>query len=155
MLALRAGQVVSQDAMVDASWGGEPPPTAVRTMQGHVARARRALESVGLVDVLVTRSPGYVLTIPLESVDATTFENGVAAGRGSIAAGDAKRGSSELGEALALWRGDALADCRVGGWAAADAVRLDEERVSALEDRIDADLLLGGHLRLVGELEAL
>ena len=65
------------------------------------------------------------------------------------------RATAELGEALALWRGDALADCRGGGWAAAEAVRLDELRLSTVEDRIDADLMLGQHGVLVGELESL
>ena len=69
--------------------------------------------------------------------------------------GDASRASAELGEALGLWRGDALADCRGGGWAAAEAVRLDELRLSTVEDRIDADLMLGHHGVLVGELESL
>ena len=63
--------------------------------------------------------------------------------------------TAELGEALGLWRGDALADCRGGGWAAAEAVRLDELRLSTVEDRIDADLMLGQHGVLVGELESL
>ena len=65
------------------------------------------------------------------------------------------RAAAELGEALELWRGDALADCRGGGWAAAEAVRLDELRLSTVEDRIDADLMLGQHGVLVGELESL
>ena len=69
--------------------------------------------------------------------------------------GDAMRASAELGEALRLWRGDALADCRGGGWAAAEAVRLDELRLSTVEDRIEADLMLGHHGVLVGELESL
>ena len=118
LLVLRAGEVVSRDALVDALWGEVPPATAVKTLQGHVARVRRSLEAAGLGEVLVTRAPGYVLSVPAGSVDVTGFERHAMVGRGALAEGDASRAAAELGEALGLWRGDALADCRSGGWAA-------------------------------------
>ena len=155
LLALRAGEVVSRDALVDALWGDDPPATAIKTLQGHVARVRRALEAAGMTDVLMTRPPGYVLGVVPESVDVTGFERHATAGRNALAEGDASSAAAELGEALGLWRGDALADCRSGGWAAAQALRLDELRLSTVEDRIDADLMLGQHAVLVGELESL
>ena len=155
LLVLRAGEVVSRDALVDALWGDAPPVTAVKTLQGHVARVRRALEAVGMAGVLVTRDPGYVLSVPADAIDVAGFERHAAAGRGALARGDAMRATAELGEALGLWRGDALADCRGGGWAASEAVRLDELRLSTVEDRIDADLMLGRHGVLVSELESL
>ena len=155
LLVLRAGEVVSRDALVDALWGEVPPATAVKTLQGHVARVRRSLEAAGLGEVLVTRAPGYVLSVPAGSIDVTGFERHATAGRGALADGDASRAAAELGEALGLWRGDALADCRSGGWAATQALRLDELRLSTVEDRIDADLMLGRHAVLAGELESL
>ena len=90
---------------------------------------RRALEAAGLADVLATREPGYVLHVPPDSIDMTGFERHATAGHAALADGDAPRAAAELGEALGLWRGDALADCRGGGWAAAEALRLDELRL--------------------------
>jgi DNA-binding SARP family transcriptional activator/tetratricopeptide (TPR) repeat protein len=155
LLALRAGEVVSRDALVDALWGEEPPATAVKTLQGHVARVRRSLEGAGMGDVLATRAPGYLLSVPADSIDVTGFERHATAGRGALAEGDASSAAVELAKALGLWRGDALADCRSGGWAATQALRLDELRLSTVEDRIDADLMLGQHAVLAGELESL
>ncbi len=155
LLALRAGEVVSRDALVDAVWGDEPPVTAVKTLQGLVARIRRALEAKGLADVLETRDPGYLLRVPVDSIDVTGFERHATAGRSALADGDATGATAALGEALDLWRGEALADCRSGGWAAAQALRLDELRLSTVEDRIDADLMLGQHGVLAAELESL
>ena len=96
-----------------------------------------------------------MLLVPADSIDVTGFERHATAGRGALVDGDASRAAAELGEALGLWRGDALADCRGGGWAGPEAVRLDELRLSTVEDRIDADLMLGHHGVLVGELESL
>jgi DNA-binding SARP family transcriptional activator/tetratricopeptide (TPR) repeat protein len=155
LLALRAGEVVSREALVDALWGDDPPATAIKTLQGHVARVRRALEAAGMTDLLMTRTPGYLLGVVPESIDVTGFERHATAGRNALAKGDASSAAAELGEALGLWRGDALADCRSGGWAAAQALRLDELRLSTVEDRIDADLMLGQHAVLAGELESL
>jgi DNA-binding SARP family transcriptional activator len=154
LLVLRAGEVVPRDALVDAMWGDDPPATAVKTLQGYIARVRRALEAAGLADVLATRDPGYVLQIRPDSTDVAEFERHATAGRSALAGSDAPRAAVELGKALGLWRGDALADCRGGGWAAAEALRLDELRLSTIEDRIDANLMLGNHGVLVGELES-
>jgi DNA-binding SARP family transcriptional activator len=154
LLVLRAGVVVSRDALVDALWGDAPPATAVKTLQGYIARVRRALEAAGLPDSLATREPGYVLQMRSDSTDVAAFERHATAGHSALADSDAPRAAAELGKALKLWRGDALADCRGGGWAAAEALRLDELRLSTIEDRIDADLMLGDHGVLVGELES-
>ena len=88
-------------------------------------------------------------------IDVSGFERHATAGRKALAEGDASSAAAELAEALGLWRGDALADCRGGGWAATQALRLDELRLSTVEDRIDADLMLGRHGVVVGELESL
>ena len=92
LLVLRAGEVVSRDALVDALWGDDPPATAVKTLQGHVARVRRALEAVGMAGVLATRDPGYVLSVPADSIDVAGFERHAAAGRGALADGDPTAG---------------------------------------------------------------
>jgi DNA-binding SARP family transcriptional activator len=155
LLLLRAGEVVSRDALVDALWGDDPPATAVKTMQGHVARVRRALETVGMNDVLETRPPGYVLCVPADAIDVTRFEHFSTSGRQALVAGDPSRAAADLGEALRLWRGEALADCRGGGWAETEAVRLEERRLTTVEDRVDADLMLGHQGVLVSELESL
>jgi DNA-binding SARP family transcriptional activator/predicted ATPase len=155
LLALRAGEVISRDALVDALWDDKPPSTAVKTLQGYVARIRRSLEVAGLSDILMTRSPGYVLNVPPDVVDVTMFGQRAEAGRCALAAGDPQQAIIALEEALGLWRGDALVDCRGGGWADTEAVRLDELRWSTVEDRIDAKLALGRHGVLVGELESL
>ena len=156
LLVLRAGEVVSRDALVDALWGGDPPVTAVKTLQGHVARVRRALEAVGLAGVLATRDPGYVLAVPADSVDVASFERHAAGGRGRARRRRPDAGNSGVGQGAAAVAGRrVLAHCCGGGWAAAEAIRLDELRISTVEDRIDADLMLGRHGVLVSELESL
>jgi DNA-binding SARP family transcriptional activator len=156
LLALRANQVVSTSQLIDGLWGEDPPATAVKTIQGHVARVRRALESAGLPGVLVTRDPGYFLAADPDRVDAVRFERHAQAGRRALAGGDPLTAARELETGLGLWRGDALVDCREASEViAAEAVRLDELRWSAIEDRLDADLALGRHAAIVGDLEAL
>ena len=84
LLVLRAGEVVPRDALVDAVWGDDPPATAVKTLQGHVARVRRALEAAGMAGVLATREPGYVLSVPADSIDVAAFERHATAGRDAL-----------------------------------------------------------------------
>ena len=104
----------------------------------------------------MTREPGYLLRVEPDQIDAVRFERHAHAGRDALARGDAERADRELTEGLALWSGDALADCREGSDAvAAQAVRLDELRWNAIEDRMEAQLALGRHAAVVGELEAL
>ena len=156
LLALRANEVVSTAQLIDGLWGDDPPLTAVKTVHGHVARVRRLLEPAGLADALVTREPGYFLVVEPEHIDAVRFEGHALAGRRALAAGDAAAAECELGEGLALWRGEAFADCREDSeLIAAAAVRLDELRLGAVEDRMDAQLALGQHAAIVGDLESL
>jgi DNA-binding SARP family transcriptional activator len=156
LLALRANEVVSTAQLVDGLWGEDPPPTAVKTLHAHVARVRRRLESAGLADVLVTREPGYVLAAEPDQIDAVRFERHARAGRRALAEGDPAGAEQELVTGLGLWRGEALADCRDESDAiAAAVVRLDELRLSAIEDHLDAQLALGRHAAVVGDLESL
>jgi DNA-binding SARP family transcriptional activator len=156
LLALRANEVVPTAQLIDALWGQHPPATAVKTVQGHIARVRRILESAGMAEVLITREPGYFLRVEPERVDATTFEERAEAGRRALAAGDAQTAERSLGLALGLWRGDALSDCRRESEAIeAAAVRLDELRLNAIEDHVDARLATGHHAAVIGDLEEL
>jgi YVTN family beta-propeller protein len=146
ILLLHRGEVVSSDRIIDELWGDRPPATAAKTLQGYVSHLRKALGP----DVLVTRGGGYQL-VP-ERVDADRFDALVDEARDDD---DARRARERLGEALALWRGEPLADLAYEPFAQGAVARLEEARLAALEDRIDADLALGRQRALVGELEAL
>ena len=88
LLALRAGEVVACDALVDALWGSEPPRTALRSLHSHVSRARLALAEIGLPDAVVTRDPGYLLAVSPSDVDASAFHDLVRAARTARGAGN-------------------------------------------------------------------
>ena len=150
-LALEAGRVVSVDALVESLWPGDPPETAGHAIQVYVSQLRKALGN----DAISTKSPGYVLELDPASVDVHRFARLVSEGRETLGAGDPAGGSSLLRDALALWRGPALADFTYDPFAQTDIARLEELRVVALEERIEADLALGRHAELVSELEAL
>ena len=153
VLGLAAGQVVSVDRLADVLWGGDPPDSAVSSLRVHVSRVRKSLSQSGVGDVLLTRPPGYVLHV--DTLDAAAFEHLVARGRDRLAAGDPEEASSSLAEALSQWRGPALADLPVSPFVTAEAARLEEARLGAVEDRLAADLALGRHGAVVSELETL
>ncbi len=158
MLLLHAGEAVSTDRLIDALWGERPPATAANALQAHVAALRRALEldrETREADrVLITRAPGYLLRVTAGEVDITRFERLVAKGRSALL-DDAAAASRLLAEALGLWRGPALADFIFEPFAQSEAARLEELRLGALEDRLEADLALGRHAELTPELEGL
>jgi YVTN family beta-propeller protein len=151
ILLLGRGEVISSDRLIDQLWGERPPATAAKTLQGYVSHLRKALGD----EVLLTRGGGYLLTTAPEQVDAERFETIVADARRALAVGDASGARRLLGEALGLWRGEPLADLGYEPFAQSEIARLEEARLAALEDRIDADLALGHHRDLVGELEGL
>ena len=132
-------------------WGADAPATAVKTIQVYVSNLRKAVGD----GVLLTRAGGYVLTSAPEEVDVARFEELVAEGRGELVAGDARGAARSLRGALALWRGAPLADFAYEAFAQGEIARLEEARWAALEDGIEAELALGAHAALVGELEAL
>ena len=150
-LALEPRRVVSVDRLVESLWPGEPPQTAGHAVQVYVSQLRKALGT----ETIVTRPPGYVLELDTECVDVHRFARLADEGRQSVAAGDVTGAATILREALALWRGPALADFTYEPFAQTEIARLEELRVAALEERIDADLALGRHVELVSELEAL
>ena len=146
MLVLRAGRVVSTEALVDGLWGDAPPATAAKSLQVYVSRLRKTLGD----DVIVTRAPGYMLDAGPAAIDVARVETLVEQARGEPSFDSA----ATLSTALALWRGPALEDLADEPFAQVEVGRLEELRLSALEDRIDADLALGKHAALVPELEA-
>ena len=151
VLVLRRGEVVSSDRLIEELWGGRPPATATKIVQGYVSQLRKALGD----EVLLTRGGGYSLVAAADQVDAERFERLVADGRQALADGDAASARERFTAALALWRGDALADLAYEPFAQDESSRLAEERIAAIEDRIDADLQLGADHDLVAEVEAL
>ena len=146
-LALRAGEVVSTDRLVEDLWGERAPATAHGSLQNTVLALRKALGR----DLVVTQAPGYRLALEPEVVDANRFERLLAEARDM----EPVRKAALLEEALALWRGPALADLDEEPFARLAAGHLDELRVVAKEERIEAELALGRHAALVGELETL
>jgi predicted ATPase/DNA-binding SARP family transcriptional activator len=152
MLLLRANEVVDVDVLADGLWGDQPPPTARKLLQVYVSQLRRAL---GDGARLVTRAPGYAVEVEDNALDVVRFGQLLAEGREALAHGRAARARRLLGEALRLWRGPALAEFAYDDFARADAERLEELRLVALEERLEADLELGRHEEIVGELRAL
>lgn len=153
VLAIHANEIVSVDRLAEEVWGPDLPATAVVTMQRYISHLRRALD--GLPVAIETRRPGYVLLVDPDRIDAQRFERLVDQGRAHLAAGAAAEAGDVLSQALALWRGDPLADFSYESFARIAITRLEELRAAAVELRIDADLELGRHRDLVPELEAL
>jgi DNA-binding SARP family transcriptional activator len=147
ILLMRANEVVTTDQLIDEIWGGMPPAKAAKNIQVQVSRLRKVLDS----GRLTTGPGGYVLHVEPDEFDVARFER-LAAEAGSAAPQSA---ADKLREALALWRGPALADLAYEGFAQPEIARLAEMRLAVLVQRIDADLALGRHAELVGELEAL
>ena len=151
ILLLHRGEVVSVDRMVDELWGERPPETATKTVQVYVSRLRKVLGE----GVLVTRGGGYVLELGPDDVDADRFERLAGEGREALDRGEPRAAAKTLAEALELWRGAALADFAYESFAQNEIARLEEQRLVALENRVEADLALARHAALVSELEAL
>jgi DNA-binding SARP family transcriptional activator len=155
---LDANEVVSTDRLIDELWGDSPPDSAANMLQGYVSHLRKVLEpgrTRGEHELLVSRAPGYMLQIRSDQIDAERFEQLTSEARRWLVEGDAEQAAERLRTALALWRGPALADLAYEPFARADVDRLEELRLAALEDRVDADLTLGRHDALVGELREL
>ena len=152
-LLLGANRVVSRDRLIDALWGDRPPGSAANALQVHVSKLRRTLAPApDTPGPLHTQSPGYLLrTLPGE-LDAERFEELATESRPGDGPAET---SARLAEALALWAGPVLDGLESDGSWRSDATRLEELRASVLERRIEADLALGRHRELVGELEAL
>src|SRR3954451_4404324 len=147
VLLLHANEVVSTDRLIEDLWGAETPKTAAKALQVHISALRKLLEP----EVLLTRAPGYLLQIDPDDLDLHRFERLCQ----EAARSDAPTTRALLDEALALWRGPPLADLAFEPFAQAEIPRLEELRLLAVEDRLDADLALGRHGEVVAELERL
>lgn len=150
-LLLRYPQVVSSDRLIDTLWGGRPPATAAKSIQVYVSRLRKVLGE----STLVTHGRGYSLQIEPTQIDARRFELLLQEGHALIAAGALSRGAEKLREALGLWRGPPLADLAGQQFVGAEVAPLEELRLSAIEERIDAQLASGSHAEVVAELQGL
>jgi YVTN family beta-propeller protein len=151
VMLVRRRSPVSSDRLIDELWGERAPPTARKIVQGYVSSLRKVLGD----GLLVSRGSGYLLQVGPEQTDIDRFESLVAEGHRALAEGSPDTAAERLREALSLWRGPALADFTYEPFAQAEITRLEEARLAALEERIEAELALGEHARLVGELEAL
>jgi len=148
LLLTKANEVVSVDTLIDALWGARPPRAAANTLQYHVSQLRKLL---GSGETIITREPGYLIRVEPDELDLFRFERLVA---------EAEQASPDkaarlLRDALALWRGPPLADLAGESFAQPEIRRLEEVRLAVLEQRLEADLALGQHARLVAELEGL
>ena len=152
LLLLEAGRVVSSDRLMEELWGSDQPAAGGTALRVRVSQLRKALQVGG--DVLVTRPPGYALLVQRDGLDLWRFERGLDEGERALET-DPQRAVEVLAQALSEWRGRPMADIAYAPFAQAATVRLEELRASALELRIEAELLLGRHARLAGELQAL
>ena len=153
MLLVHRGTVVSDDRLVEAVWAGRPPRGAVNALRAYVSRLRTALGAAD--DRLRHQSPGYLLTVADDELDAAEFERDITAARVAIAAGDHRQALGLLDLALNRWRGDALAEFADLDFAAAEATRLGELRLAAAEERVDTLLQLGRRAEAVTGAEQL
>ena len=147
LLLLERGRVVPTEVLVDRLWGEDPPPTATTSLQNTISRLRKLLGP----ERLITKPPGYAVSLGEDELDLARCDRLIERARELK---PEPRGAL-LRDALALWRGRPLADFGYETWAQGEIGRLEEVRSSLLEDRIDADLELGRHSELVGELESL
>jgi DNA-binding SARP family transcriptional activator len=159
VLLLHANQVVSTDYLIDQLWGEAPPPTARNLVQIYVSHLRQALyrsrHGSTTDQMLVTRPSGYQLRVEPGELDLDRFQGLSADARRATADGDLEAAAERWGAALALWRGPALAGAGSEALQRIVVPRLQEARLVALEERLEAELGLGRHVELVGELEAL
>jgi predicted ATPase/DNA-binding SARP family transcriptional activator len=154
-LAAAPGTVVSAERLIDDLWGERLPVDAGNALQTRVSKLRRALGRGGIEpQVLATQRPGYVLRVPPDVVDAHAFSERLEQARRAADREALPAAATAYEEALALWRGSALADFTTA-WAVAEAARLEELRLVATEERNDVALGMGRHAELVADLEAL
>ena len=150
-LVIRRGEACSADALIDALWGASPPVSAGKLLQVYVSQLRRLLPAPARIG---TRGSGYLLEFDAASLDAARFELLLREGRAALRDGNAALAGSLLRRALGLWRGPAYGELAYEQFARVESERLEELRMVALEERIQADLAAGRHAELVGELRA-
>ena len=154
LLLLHANEVVSAERLIDELWGERPTATATKSLHVYVSQLRKELASAN-GNLLLTRGNGYSMEVDADQLDLLRFERLVDDGRRAFEEGRADRSAQKLRHALALWRGPPLSDFQYEPFAQHYIARLEEERLTALEARIEADLACGRHAEIVGELEDL
>jgi SARP family transcriptional regulator, regulator of embCAB operon len=162
LLALRSDEGVTLPLLVEEIWGNHPPRSAATSLQTYVLQLRRMLgDALGpdsqqqVKEILATRFGGYLLNLRQGEVDVHEFERLAVAGRTALRHGDPHVASRILTRALSLWRGPALADVRLGRVLEIEVCRLAESRHGAVQNRITADLRMGRHGEVLGELTKL
>ena len=150
LLLLHKNQPVAPEQLIDDLWGDDAPATAANTLQVYVSQVRKIVS-----DRLKTEGGAYRLRVEADELDADRFDRLAAEGATALGRKSYGEASELLAQALALWRGPALADLRYESFAQGEIARLEELRLAAVEDRIESDLGLGRHDQLVGELESL
>jgi predicted ATPase/DNA-binding SARP family transcriptional activator len=156
-LLVHANRAVSVDRLIDALWGDQDPAGAVKRVQVAIARLRKALgpDDADGQSPLRSTAGGYLLAVGPGDMDAEAFSARIEEGREVLVSGDAARAAELLRNALSLWRGPPLAEVAYESFAQGEIRRLDELRLIALEARVEADLQIGQHARVIGELQAL
>ena len=155
LFLVHANEAISRERLIEELWGDAAPKTVNAVLNVYLTRLRRLLADGTGEQLLLTQAAGYVLRVPPDQFDAHRFEALLEKGRRELASGEAKRASLTLRNALALWRGPALADLAFESFAQTEIARLEELQLAALEARIEADLALGRHDSVVAELETL
>lgn len=162
MLAMNVGKLVTSSTLKEELWANNAPRSANSTLQTYVLHLRNIIRTALPADqedqvreILVTRHAGYMLQVDPESVDANRYDRLAGAGRAAGAGGDQAKAERLLSAALALWRGPVLADVATGPQLEIEAMRLSERRLTDITLRIDAELYLGRHHQVLGDLTAL
>jgi DNA-binding SARP family transcriptional activator len=155
VLLVHANETVSRDRLIEELWAEAAPASVESAFHVYLSRLRRLLEAAGGGDQLAREAHGYRLRVDPEQLDATCFDRLAGEGGEALAAGRVELAADRLRQALTLWRGPALADLQSERFAITASARLEEKRVFALEQRLEADLALGRHGDLISELEAL
>lgn len=164
LLAVNANQVVSVNSLIEELWDGKPPRSAMTTLQTYILHLRNRIAATAprsddpsqkAKNVLVTRLGGYSLDVENGNIDIWKYKDLEASGHRAIDSGDYERATDCFRSALDLWRGPALVDVEPGPRLEVEIVRLEESRLSLLAQAVDAELHMGHHHRLLGELAAL
>lgn len=155
MLLLNANRVVSIDTLIEAVWGERPPATARSQVQICVSALRRSFAAIGMESPIVTRTPGYLMRIEPDRLDAAEFDSRLSESAVAAQDGRLEESAALLRSGLALWRGAALSGASASRLLQSGATRLDERRAAALESWIDLELQLGRHHELIGDIRSL
>ena len=156
ILLLHANEVVPSDRLIDLIWDGSAPPTAATALQGYVSQLRKVLEPDRTEpSVIITEGRGYVARVAPGQLDVSRFEQLASQGRTDLAAGRPQQAADAFADALGLWRGPALANVRNESFAQEPIRRLEELRIAAIEDHVEARLATGQHREVIAQLETL